>query len=290
MEPKDENYELDFSRIRRRERRSRRGLWVLILLAVVILGACGLTIWKLQQVLDSLPIQQTEAPTDPLIADPLREAQKKIEAYALRKGIDPSRYPATLVELLARNPETEAFVLDYPFHMNKEVSLTSYDRSNGVPLFLQWDAQWGYRTYGSDLLAITGCGPTCLAMVGFYLTGEEKFSPDQVAKFAESNGYYSPGHGTSWDLISAGGEKLGLNVTEIPLAENRRAMNLKVDNPIICVVGPGDFTTTGHYLVLRDYQEGKFYVNDPNSVLNSQQAWTYDQLAPQIRAMWVLRK
>jgi hypothetical protein len=62
----------------------------------------------------------------------------------------------------------------------------AYDLSEGVggegvPLFLQWDKRWGYERYGSDYLAITGCGPTCLAMAGYYLTGDASFDPALVA-------------------------------------------------------------------------------------------------------------
>ena len=34
-----------------------------------------------------------------------------------------------------------------------------------------------------------------------------------MAEFARRNGYYEPGYGSSWTLISEGGEKLGLTVT-----------------------------------------------------------------------------
>ena len=56
--------------------------------------------------------------------------------------------------------------------------------------------------------------------------------------------------------------------------------------PIICIMGPGDFTTTGHYIVLTGVQEGKFTVNDPNSRERSTQLWTYEQLEGQIRNIW----
>ena len=198
-----------------------------------------------------------------------------------------SRIPRSLRELQERNPETKEFVRGYSNHVQSPVDLSGYDREN-IPLFLQWDPQWGYENYGSDMMAITGCGPTALAMVGFYLTGDPAFSPDQVAHFAEQNGYYRWGHGSSWTLISEGGEKLGLSVEEIPLWEPTILEILQNHHPIICAVGPGDFTSDGHYIVLTGEENGKISVNDPNSKKNSQKLWTYENLAPQIQNLWVL--
>lgn len=217
------------------------------------------------------------------------EAEKTVKAFADERGISYGAYPASLIELLGRNPETENFVLNYPFREDWDIDLSEYENSDSVPLFLQWDQRWGYEKYGSDVIGITGCGPTCLAMAGYYVTGDEKFSPDKVAAFAQKNGYYSPGYGSSWTLISEGGVKLGLDVTEIPLVKKRIVDNLEVDNPIILALGPGDFTTTGHYIVLVGMEDGKFRVNDPNSIANSQRLWGYEELEGQIRNIWVIR-
>lgn len=217
------------------------------------------------------------------------ETELKVKAYADEMGISYGDYPTSLIQLLERNPETEAFVLNYPFRVDQEIDLSGYDRSQGVPLFMQWDTRWGYLRYGSDFAAITGCGPTCLAMVGYYLTGDEAFSPDKMYTFAEKNGYYSPGNGSSWTLISEGGVQLGLDVTEIPLVKKRIMDNLEVGNPIICAMGPGDFTTSGHYIVMVGCVDGKIQVNDPNSYQNSETLWTYEDIEGQIRNLWVIR-
>ena len=217
------------------------------------------------------------------------ETELKVKAFAEEKGIFYREYPESLIALLERNPETETFVLYYPFREELEIDLSGYDLSAGVPLLMQWDPRWGYMKYGSDVVGITGCGPVCLAMAGYYVTGDESFSPDKMVKFAADNGYYSPGNGSSWTLISEGGVKLGLDVTEIPLVKKRITDNLEVGNPIICAMGKGDFTTSGHYIVLVGLEDGKIRVNDPNSIANSEKLWTYEELEGQIRNLWVIR-
>ena len=217
------------------------------------------------------------------------EAERTVKAYADQMGIPYSSYPESLIGLLERNPETENFVLNYPFYEQEDYDLSG-TVTGEVPLFLQWDSRWGYETYGSDMMAITGCGPACVAMAGYYLTGDaETFDPAAVAAFSQKNGYYAAGYGSSWTLISEGAVKLGLDVTEIPLVEKRMKDNLEVGNPIICAMGPGDFTSSGHYIVLVGLEDGRFLVNDPNSLENSGKLWSYEQIQGQIRNLWVIR-
>ena len=212
-----------------------------------------------------------------------------VKAYAETMGISYGEYPVSLIRLLERNGETEGFVLNYPFRKDREADLSSLDRSR-VPLFLQWDPAWGYERYGSDFLAVTGCGPTCLAMAGWYLTGEDSMTPDNLAAFAQKEGYYEKGYGSSWTLISQGSAKLGLEAKELPLVKKKIDDALKAGSPVILALGPGDFTTAGHYIVLAGIEEEGYRVNDPNSRVNSEKLWTYEQLEGQIRNIWAIRK
>lgn len=216
------------------------------------------------------------------------EWEHEIKAYAEEMGISYGEYPQSLIDLYGRNPETKAFVLGYPFREEPEVDLSGYENRETVPLFLQWDPMWGYEKYGNDCIAITGCGPTCLAMVGYWLTGDENMTPNQIAQFAQRNGYYASGYGSSWTLISEGAGKLGLSATELPLVEKKMVQALEKGQPVILAMGEGDFTSSGHYIVLTGVTEEGFRVNDPNSVLNSQKIWTYEELEKQIRNIWAM--
>ena len=115
------------------------------------------------------------------------EAEQTVKAFAEEHHISYGRYPENLIELLELNPEIKEFVLNYPFREEMDIDLSAYSRDT-VPLFLQWDPMWGYEKYGSGCIAQTGCGPTCLAMAGYYLTGDDTFNPKNVAEFSEENG------------------------------------------------------------------------------------------------------
>ena len=215
------------------------------------------------------------------------EAERTVKAFASENRISYGRYPEDLIELLEINPETKDFVLRYPFREESEIDLTGYSRDT-VPLFLQWDPMWGYEKYGSGCIGQTGCGPTCLAMVGYYLTGDEGFNPKDMADFAAENHYYASGYGSSWTLISEGAGKLGLSAKELPLVKKKMVDAVEAGNPVILALGKGDFTSSGHYIVLTGWENGAFTVNDPNSRVRSEKRWTYEELEDQIRNIWAI--
>ncbi len=219
------------------------------------------------------------------------DANEMIAAFAKTHDLSLDAWPAGLIELLESNPDTKDFVLNYPLKkdLTPSVDLSECKNSKSVPLLLQWDERWGYTEYGNEIMGLSGCGPTCLSMVCVYLLNDTKFTPRYVADFAQRNGYCVPGSGSAWTLISQGGEELGLDITEIPLDENRIIRNLEAGNPIICVMGPGDFTTTGHFIVMTGYADGKIKVNDPNSPTRSEMLWNFDDIKGQIRNLWVCR-
>ena len=258
-------------------RLKNRKLWLALTAALVLLIA-ALGIRPAWYAVQDLTFYWTER----------TETELKVKAFAEKNGLFFAQYPKSLIELLEKNPETEEFVLQYPLQEPGEPDLSGYDRKAGVPLFLQWDAQWGYEKYGSDYLAITGCGPTCLAMAGYYLTGSLNMNPRDIAAFAEENGYYAKGYGSSWTLISEGSARLGLKATELPLVKKKMTDALEAGNPVILAMGEGDFTTTGHYILLSGVENGFFRVNDPNSIANSSKLWSYEQIEGQIRNIWAI--
>ncbi len=194
----------------------------------------------------------------------------------------------TLRELVENNPETADFVRNYQMKKDLPPAEDVGEVTVGViPHLLQWDERWGYQIYGDNMIAVNGCGPTVISMVAAGLTGDRTVTPYKVAKFAEENGYYEGEAGTSWSLMTEGARQFGIYGEEMGLDENMIFSVLENGNPIICSMRPGDFTTTGHFIVLVGTEDGKIRVNDPNSVKRSEKLWDYETLYPQINNLWV---
>lgn len=199
-------------------------------------------------------------------------------------------YPKELVELYNYYPETKEFVLQY---FEKKDQPVTYDLSadltpGEIPHLLQWDMRWGYQTYYDEIMAVSGCGPMALAMVGLGLTGDtETFDPLHVAAFSAENGFYVAGSGTSWLLMGDGARMLGLTVHDVELSVEGISASIRAGRPVICSMGPGDFTETGHFIVLYDVDDsGSVAVRDPVSISRTGKRWDLASLIPQIKILW----
>lgn len=202
-------------------------------------------------------------------------------------------YPAELTDMLKNNPETAQFILDYGTEAGKDhdTDISGELKTGQIPLFIQWDERWGYETYGNKRLAADGCGPTSLSMVLAGLTQDAKWTPLKVAQFAENNGYYVDGSGSSWDLMKSGAEQLGLHSRELSKDASVISKELQEGHPVICIMGPGDFTTGGHFIVLTAINgNGTVIVNDSNSVINSNKEWDLDDIIPQMKNLWAFSR
>ena len=201
----------------------------------------------------------------------------------------PVEIPEALQVFAEKYPETAGFVSDYPAHYRDHPSkdVSGEVKKGVVPLFIQWDERWGYEDYGGNYLAVNGCGPTCLSMVVCGLTGETDANPYAVACYSEQQGYYTPGSGTSWSLMTQGAAHYGLDAERVTLSAEAITGALAQGRVIIASMKPGDFTYTGHFIVLTGLdKDGRVRVNDSNSRLNSAKSWDAQVLVDQMKAAW----
>lgn len=199
-----------------------------------------------------------------------------------------TQYPKQLKDLALKNEEALEFVYDYPAEHVKEhtIDLTKEVSMDSVPLFVQWDKRWGYEKYSGNFFAASGCGPTTLSMVVVYLTHNREASPIAVAKYSKEAGYSVDGSGSSWTLISEGCRHYGVKAKTVALDESRMKAELDEGHPIVVNVGPGDFTDTGHFMVITGYDDEGFSINNPNSIEKSGKRWLFKNISSQIRAVW----
>ena len=136
-----------------------------------------------------------------------------------------------------------------------------------MPLYYQQDYPENVVSWHGEETSVaqSGCGATCVSMVIGYFYPEEEPEPDDVMRLAGDMGFYR-------------GDGLGRDALRLLLAEyeiigrwrelDARAIEntLRKGKPIVVYVGPGYFTESGHYIVLRGIAEnGELLVADPNS-------------------------
>ncbi len=310
-------------RKRRQKQRERdvRLLWMgIIMFSVLLLTAAGVVAaGKIREVRET-ELQQTamsETETEQTVQTTQTERVRKPGPYPYHKPVEYSytealeqletlavdypefeeicknfeKYPGDLMVALANNPDMLSFVEGY-LTADQEVSstLTAAEKTQKIPHLLQWDKRWGYMSYGDDNMALSGCAPTCLSMVIIGLTGETQITPDAVGKYAMDNSYYVFGTGTNWELMTAGCLDFGIQGEIIQPTEAAVAEALQAGKPVICSMGPGDFTYGGHFIVLTDMEDGKVRVNDPNSKVRSERMWDFETIQTQIKGLWAFTK
>lgn len=211
------------------------------------------------------------------------ERLTRVKEDAGRKG-----YPKGVIELLDKNEETIDFVEDYEEKKDLPAAETLDAVTQGeIPLLIQWDERWGYAPYGNSIVAVSGCGPTCMAMVAAGLTGDVTATPAKLAAYGTENGYLDEENNTYWKFMSEAGKSWGLSCYESDMTQAQIMSELQAGHPVICSVGPGDFTQNGHFIVLVGCEEGKIKVNDPFSRTTSSQLWDFERIKQQSKAMWV---
>lgn len=204
---------------------------------------------------------------------------------------DRESYPEELLTALAFNLEMTEFVQGYLTADAKAAGgFTEEEKEQDFPLLLQWDSRWGYVPYGGSCIGLAGCGPTCISMVIFSLTGDETATPAALADYGMRYGYYVAGAGTDWSFMTDAAQAYGLSVNQLGLDENVMKQYLDLGYPLICSMGAGDFTRSGHFIMLYGYDEEGFLVNDPNSQERSGMRWDFNTLRWQIKNIWGYRK
>ncbi len=145
-----------------------------------------------------------------------------------------------------------------------------------VPLvyYNQGEDPWRDAPYGSDPIGGYGCGPTAMAMVVSSLT-DQTVDPAQMAAWAVGEGYWAPGSGSYHSLIQGAAWAYGLDVSSWrDFRADRLLEDLSGGSVFVALMGPGHFTTNGHFIVLRGVtMDGRVLVADPNSRQRSLTAW-----------------
>lgn len=167
-----------------------------------------------------------------------------------------------------------------------------------VVYFNQTAERWADEPYGTDHIGGYGCGPTAMSIVVSTLT-EEVVDPAQMAQRCVDNGYWAKRHGSYWSIIPGTAEDFGLTCASLPPEETdwgTVSRHLVSGDLIVALMGPGHFTNSGHFIVLRGVTlDGSILVADPASEERSLTPWSLDLLLEELSPrrhnggpLWVL--
>ncbi len=158
---------------------------------------------------------------------------------------------------------------DYFSQLNTAWANIPYTKKDGTPC----------TPPNQSTIGTSGCGPSAMAMVLSYYNRHSQLKPDgtvpttinpaTIADLSSKLGYRVCGSGTAYAMFPAVATKYGLKAETTDWAGARRA--LLQGYPVIAAMGPGYFTSTGHFVVLYSMtnSKGEILTLDPNNGLAS---------------------
>lgn len=281
-----------YARRRQRVRRQLILLGTLALLIILSIGSCTRNFLLKKSAQETASVKEGQNAEGTKAAKAGSDASGKGESSEdrlarVKKEAKEAGYPKEIIGLLSKNPETIDFVEDYSVKKNNPPADTVGEVKKGeIPHLLQWDDRWGYSAYGTSTIAVSGCGPTCMAMVVSGLTGDNSVTPAKVAEYSMEHEYVDNSNDTVWLFMQEAAQHWKVNGYEITAEESDVEAELALGHPVICSMGPGDFTKNGHFIVLVGYEDGKVKIHDPFSQKNTDKMWKYKKIRKQIKAIW----
>ena len=141
--------------------------------------------------------------------------------------------------------------------------------------FRQYDSRWANNVYTStgnksQTMRNSGCGPTAAANIVAHVK-DASVTPWTLAQIALKKGYRTANSGTAWGFFKhlAGVYGFSKFVQTSSLATLKACLD--EGGYVVCSMGPGYWTSGGHYITAWKYDGTYIYCNDPASATRKKQ-------------------
>lgn len=168
--------------------------------------------------------------------------------------------------------------------------------------YLQTDPRWGSKDYSAKgektSISASGCGPTAMAMV-LATWADASVNPETECAWALAHGFKAPHQGTYYGYFVKAAARYNLSCQQLngasiygnansPLHEQaKKALNEGC--LVIACMGKGNWTRSGHYVLVYDINGDIIYINDPASTLARRTIGDYALFKQQVKYYWVIK-
>ena len=168
-------------------------------------------------------------------------------------------------------------------------------------IYYQTDPRWKNIPYAvkgeSSTIGGSGCGPTSAAMI-LATWADKNVTPKTECAWALKNGYKALNSGTYYQYFVPAFKRYGLKCTWLsstniygnstsPLhAQAKEAVDK--GNLVIACMGKGNWTRSGHYIVVWKIEGNTIYINDPASTKTARTRGDYSLFKKQVKYYWVI--
>ena len=177
---------------------------------------------------------------------------------------------------------------------------------NNKPVYyMQTDPKWSKIQYAnkgeSATIGGSRCGPTCMAMIIAEWV-DPSVTPVTTCAWAKSHGYKATGNGTYHSYFVPQAKVYGLecervNTTSVVYMKAsdankvHQAAHDAVDEGhlVICLMGKGNWTSGGHYILWYSNDGDDVLINDSASTKATRARNTFNLLKSQVRFYWIVK-
>ena len=169
--------------------------------------------------------------------------------------------------------------------------------------YLQTDPRWGSLDYSArgekTNIAVSGCGPTALAMV-LATWVDPKITPKSECAWALAHGYKAPHQGTYYGYFAPAAKRFGLTCKMLngasiygkPNSPYHAQAKAAVDQGdlVIACMGRGLWTSSGHFVLVWKITGNTICINDPASTRTARTQGDYSLFKQQVKYYFVTKK
>lgn len=142
--------------------------------------------------------------------------------------------------------------------------------------YKQYDSKWANKMYSnhndkSQTMKSSGCGPTATADVVATLKNKSEQPYVQLAQLAMQWGDRTYDNGTNWSFFPHVQKYFGFSKMVQSSTWSALTACLDAGGYVVCSMGPGYWTTGGHYICVWKYDSTYVYANDPASATRKKQ-------------------
>ena len=146
--------------------------------------------------------------------------------------------------------------------------------------YLQTDPRWKEKDYSAKgektTIGASGCGPTAMAMV-LATWADPAVNPVSECAWALAHGFKAPHQGTYYGYFAKAAARYGLACRQLNYtslygnsksdihAKAKAKAAVDAGNLVIACMGKGNWTSSGHYVLVWKIEGDTIYINDPAS-------------------------
>ena len=145
--------------------------------------------------------------------------------------------------------------------------------------YKQYDSRWGKKIYSNhndpkQTMASSGCGPTAMADIIATII-DSGVTPWDMAQLSMKWGDRTDNSGTAWKFFKPDTAEY-YQFNKVVQSANKAALTACLDagGYVVCSMGPGYWTSGGHFITAWKYNNSDVYCNDPASAKRTHQATT----------------